>query len=389
VSAGDGVATVRIRDGLVPTLWAFVGARVLLFVVSAVGVGLVAMPQGQPVGVPGWPARSPDQGWDSLVTATERQDALWYLRIATDGYSPDDASAAFFPAYPLAIRAVAWLPGVGALGAALVVSNAAAFGALLMLHALTRREFGDPALARRTVLLVALFPTGFFLLAPYTEATFLLLSVSAFWLARGERWGWAAAVGAGAALTRPIGVVVAIGLAVEAIRQWRVQGRPLVPRVLAVGTAGLAPLLYAGAWWVREGSPWAPVDAQANWQRDEWAPWDTVWQALDHAWRYRSWWLVDVVVVGLVVAGLLVVTRRVVAAYGVYAWISLLVPLTLPYPSRPLLSAPRFVLVLFPAFWGLALVAGRRRGVETALVAGSAAAYGVLGTLFVNWHPLF
>lgn len=389
MSAPHGVVVPRIRDGLVPTLWAFLGARVLLFVVSAVGVGLVAMPEGQPIGVPGWPARAPDQGWEALVTATERQDALWYLRIATRGYDAGDASAAFFPLYPLTVRAVGSAPGLGPLGAGLLVANAAAFGALLMLHALTRLEFGDPEVARRAVLFTALFPTGFFLLAPFTEALFLLLAVSAFWFARRDRWGWAALAGAGAALTRPVGLVVAVGLAVEAIRQWRAEGRPALPRAVAVAAAGLAPLLYAGAWWVWERTPLAPLDAQANWQREEWLPWVTVGRAIDLAWRFRTWWLVDVVVVAVVVAGLLLVSRRVVAGYGVYAWMSLLIPLALPFPARPLLSAPRFVLVLFPASWGLALAAGRRRGLDTALVAAFAASYGLLAVLFVNWHPIF
>lgn len=382
-------APPRIRDGLVQTIWAFIGARILLLVVSAIGVGLISMPEGQPVGVPGWPARDADRGWGALVTATERQDALWYLRIATAGYDTDDGSAAFFPVYPVAVRAVAWLPGIGPLGAALLVANAAAFGALLMLHALTRREFDDPEMARRTVLLAALFPTAFFLLAPYTESLFLLLAVSAFWFARRERWGWAALVGAGAALTRGIGFVVAIGLLVEAIRQWRAEGRPALPRLAGAVAAGSAPVLYLGAWALAHDDPTAPLDAQEGWSREAWSPALTLWRALTLAWRYQTWWLIDVVVVAVVLVGLAAVLRHAVAAYSVFAWAGLMVPLALPFPDRPLLSAPRFVMVLFPAMWGLARLGGRRRGVETALVAGFAAGYALLATLFVNWQPIF
>jgi hypothetical protein len=379
----------RVRDGVVASAWAFAGARVLLFVVSAVGVGLVAMPSGQPVGVPGWPARTPDDGWEVLATATERQDALWYLRIATSGYEADDGSAAFFPLYPAAVRTVASLPVIGPLGAGLLIANMAAFGALLMLHALTRLEFGDEEMARRTVLLAALFPTAFFLLAPYTESLFLLLAVSAFWFARRDRWGWAAVAGAGASLTRSVGVVLAIGLAVEAIRQWRAEGKPALPRLGGAVVAGLAPLLYVGYWLARFDDPTAPLRAQGAWSRETWLPLMTIWRAVELAWRYRTWWLVDVAVVALAVVGVVAVTRRAVAAYGVFAWGGLLVPLTLPFPDRPLLSMPRFVVVLFPAFWGLARLAGRRRGVETALVAMSAAAAGLLATLFVGSQPIF
>jgi hypothetical protein len=288
------------------------------------------------------------------------------------------------------VRVIAWGPGIGPLGAGLLVANAAGFGALLMLHALTRLEFGgDREIARRTVLLAALFPTGFFLLSPYTESLFLLLSVSAFWFARRERWGWAAAAGAGAALTRSIGVVVAVGLLVEAIRQWRALGRAPLPRLAGAIGAGLAPLLYAGYWLIRFDDAWAPLHAQANWSRETWFPPVSVWRAIEDAWRFGTWWLVDLAVVAVAIVGLVLVARRVAASYSVMAWASLLVPLTMPFPDRPMLSIPRFTVVVFPVFWGLALLGGRRRGAETALVAGSAAATAVLATMFVNWQPVF
>jgi hypothetical protein len=269
------------------------------------------------------------------------------------------------------------------------VANGAAFGALLLLHALTRLELGEGGAARRAVLFAALFPTSFFLLAPYSESLFLLLAVAAFWSARRDRWGWAAAAGAGAALTRGVGFAVALGLLVEAIRAWRSQGRPPLPRVGAAVVAGAAPLLYLGWWWIREGEPGAPLEAQTRWARTVTFPLATAWDALEHAWRYGAWWLMDVAVVTLAVVGLVLIARRVVLAYSVFAWAGLLLPLGMPFPDRPLLSMPRFVLVLFPAYWGLARLTGRRPGAETALVAGSAAAAGILAALFVNWQPVF
>jgi len=173
----------RIRDGLREVAWAFVGARLLVCVISVIGGGTLPLPIGQPPTDAGFPAPVLAPGWHMLFTATQRQDAAWFLRIATAGYAPNDGSAAFFPLYPLAVRIAGWIPGVGPLGAALIVSNAAFLGALLMLHALTRLELGGEA-ARRTVLFCAFFPTAFFLLSPYTEPLFLLLSIAAFWFAR-------------------------------------------------------------------------------------------------------------------------------------------------------------------------------------------------------------
>ena len=105
---------VRLRDGLVYCFWVFLAVRVGLSLLSVVGSHLI--PPLDPVQVTGWHVGPVTVGWHNLFTATERQDALWFLRIGTSGYAPHDGSAAFFPLYPMAIRVVAWLPGRGPAG---------------------------------------------------------------------------------------------------------------------------------------------------------------------------------------------------------------------------------------------------------------------------------
>ena len=378
----------RIRDGFREALWAFLGARVLLFVISLVGGGAISpLPPGQPPTDSGFPAPNVLPGWHMLITATERQDALWYLRLATTGYRPDDQSAAFYPLYPLAVRALARLPGIGPLGAALIVANLACLGALLMLHALTRFELG-PRAARRTVLFAALFPTAFFLLAPYGESLFLLLSVSAFWFARRDRWALAALAGAGAALTRSVGVVLIVALAFEAFRQWRA-GKPLLPRLVAAAAIGLGPLLYLGYWQLRFSDFWAPLTAQRSWQREAFSPVAALGRAVVLAGRYQTWWTLDLVVVAIALVAIWIAAWRVPLTYTVYAVLSVLLPMSFTFANRPLISVPRYFLVVFPISWGLAIAAERRRPPEAAILAGSAAGFALLAYLFVNWLPAF
>src|SRR5207249_2778355 len=112
-----------------------------------------------------------------------RWDAGWFERIAQEGYDANDASAAFFPGYPLAIRAIAAVLPIGEQGAAILVSNAAFVGALIVLFALTTFEFSIP-MAKRAVLLLGCFPASFFFLSPYSESLFLLASLLCFWWAR-------------------------------------------------------------------------------------------------------------------------------------------------------------------------------------------------------------
>jgi hypothetical protein len=384
----NDLATIRVREGWRETLWAFLGARLLLAVIGVVGGGMLALPAGQPPTDAGFPNPSLVPGWHMLATSLQRQDAQWFLRLATTGYAPGDHSAAFFPGFPLAVRGVDLVPGIGPLGAGLLVANVAAFAALLLLHALTRLELGAEA-ARRAVLFTALFPTAFFLYAPYSESLFLLASIAAFWFARRDRWAFAAAAGAVAAATRSVGVLLVLALAVEALAQHR-RGRPLLPRLAAAAAVAIGPLLYVGWWQWRYADAWAPLDAQRAWRPDgAHQPIEVLVGAAQFAWRYQTWWLLDLLVVAIAVAGVALAVRSIPATYTVYAATSLLLPLLLPLASRPLLSMPRFAAAVFPASWGWALAAARRRPPEAAILVGFTGGFAVLAFLFVNWQPVF
>jgi hypothetical protein len=81
--------------------------------------------------------------------------------------------------------------------------------------------------------------------------------------------------------------------------------------------------------------------------------------------------------------------RMLRAPYLAYAGLSLLVELSVPMAGRPLLSMPRFVAVIFPAFWALARGVERRRLSEPLVVGVFAGGYGVLALLFINWWHVF
>lgn len=384
---------VRLRDGLRDSLAVFLGVRIGFSLLGLLAVGLVEPRESPPV-VTGWPIEAAafeaaTFEWTSVFTAAERQDAARFLAIATRGYDPADGNAAFFPLYPALINAADKLPGLGPLGAALLVSNACFAGALFMLHGLTRLEGLSHEAARLTVMLFAIFPTAFFFLAPYSEGPFLLASVSAFWFARRDRWGLAALTGALAAGTRSVGVLLALALAVEAVHRSRNDGRPLVPRLAAAIAVALSPLLYLAWWRVRFGDAFAPFTAQRSWQRETRPPWQTLFEAGSAAWRYGGYWLVDVVVVGVVLIAVIAGLRWLRASYSVYALASLALPLVYAWPTRPLLSMPRFVAVIFPAFWVMARAVERRRVPEPLVVAAFAGGYALLGALFVTWWDVF
>jgi hypothetical protein len=131
---------------------------------------------------------------DPLFVPLARWDAVWYLRVADSGYGESKERAAFFPLYPLLVRAVATPFGAtpaALLTAAYVIALAAFFGALALLYRLVSLELGRP-LAQPAMLLLAVFPAAFYFGAPYAESLFLLLAIGAFYAARTDRWAWVA-----------------------------------------------------------------------------------------------------------------------------------------------------------------------------------------------------
>ena len=397
----------ELRRGLLYCVVVFLAVRVGLSLFALVATALLPNSGGMaaplrdaahipgPVSVPGWPAHGITPGWHNLWTSFERFDALWFLRIATKGYANGDGSAAFFPMYPWLVRVVTPLVGGHPLAAATLVSNLCFLGSLAMLYVLGRSELSEQT-ARRAVLYAAVFPTSFFFLAPYSESTFLLLALVCLWGARRGRWEVAAAAGAGAALTRSIGVLLVLPLAVEAVQAWREGGRRGVPiRGLAWSlgpAAGTA--LYLWYWKVKSGDWLAPLHQQASWQRELANPfvtiWHATWDALNYAGLYAGGyhqldWLVGVP--ALVLAGYAVWRLRPV--YGTYVVASILPPLCLVFAARPLMSFPRFLLTVFPIFWAGALWTRGHPGRHELYLVVSCLLLGVLLLLFADWYYVF
>ncbi|MEX2457398.1 MAG: mannosyltransferase family protein [Actinomycetota bacterium] len=410
----EGTSREDIRRGLRYVLTVFLIARVGITVLAVVSVALLpAFAKDQVRGIPGpvpvvgWPAPplAPELGWDNAATSFERFDALWFLRIATSGYGVerlDDGSAAFFPGYPLAIRAVSPVLGGHPLAAALLISNLSLLAALAILYFLTRTELSE-ALARRVVVYAVIFPTSFFFFAPYSESQFFLLAITSLWAARRRRWWLAGLAGALAAATRNVGLLLVVPLLVEAFHQRAEDadaqadpGRADLRLVAAVGAAlavGIGTAAYLLFWHNLAGHGLAPLHHQTTWQREFSYPWETLIGATREAFKWigvyaGGYHLLDwlIVVPGLAACAYALIKFRPV--YGVYAWASLAAPLLYVFQARPFMSVPRFLLPIFPVYWALARW-GERRGVHELIVAAGAVGLGVMTLLFVNWYYVF
>src|SRR3954468_14501487 len=342
---------------------------------------------------------------DSLLSPLARWDSVWYLGIAHDGYS--GASSAFFPLYPLLVRAFAVSASPGALlVSAYFVSLTSLFGALWLMHRLVALELGSDGVARSAVLLLAVFPGALWFGAPYSESLFLLLSVGAFYAARTGRWWVAGALAALAAGTRSAGIVLVVPLLVL---WW--QSRPR--RAAAAGWIALAPLglaAYSLYLALAVGDGFAYLHLQDVWFRSFAGPFGGVWDGAVAAWdglrqvvsgsrthvyftaaggdpidvAWHNLELFGFLVLGAV--GVVGVMRRLPLAYGAYVLAALALPLSFPVGPQPLMSLPRFLAVLFPLFMWLALAcSGRRlrRGLVLGLFALGLAAF---TARYATWH---
>jgi Gpi18-like mannosyltransferase len=237
------------------------------------------------------------------------------------------------------------------------VSGVAFILALLAIHRLTYRVFGDRESARRAVLYLAVFPFSLFFTRVYAESVFLLTSVLAVSRAHEGRWVRAGLWGALATLARPNGILIGLPLVLLALA-----GRPTA-RVVARRWALLLPVplamaAYGTFVYTLSGDPLGWLSAQAHWGYSlGHPPWQQLLKMIGRIVKYgpydyffvssmapfRLFHGVTAMVFLALVPGIF---KRLGFALGAYVLVSLLVPLS----GDALEGVGRYAAVLFPAF---------------------------------------
>jgi hypothetical protein len=156
--------------------------------------------------------------------------------------------------------------------------------------------------------------------------------------------------------------------------------------------------------------PLEPLRVQGLWLRDWAGPFGGAWDGVVAAWEGARQLLsgsrtpvyfepaggdpFEVAGRNLALFGFLVLAvaavagtlRRLPPAYGLYAACALALPLSFPVRAEPLMSLPRFLVVLFPLFmWGALWLHGRRFAAPLALTL-SAGGLIVCSAAFGAWQ---
>lgn len=331
-------------------------------------------------------------GKDALHLLGGRWDSVWYQRIAEHGYGwtvtlPDGGvhpDLAFFPLLPALERGLAGTTPLTVQGAGIAVAWVAGLLAAWGIFAVGARLHGK----RTGVVLAALwgaYPTAFVQSMAYTETLFTALAAWSLYAVLRGRWIAAGALCVLAGLTRPSAAALIAALAVTAaavlVREWRAGGRRGLLRrnarmLLGVCLAPLGWLAYVVFVAVRQGSPFAYFEVQAEWGN-----------SIDGGRALAAF-----------IAGLpLPAALGLCAALGLLGWLVFLcVRQRQPLPvlvygiavvvisligsgyfgSRPRLMMPAFPLLLPPAVALAGLRTTARTGAVLALAALGSAAYG-------------
>ncbi|MBA3736422.1 MAG: glycosyltransferase family 39 protein [Actinobacteria bacterium] len=355
------------------------------------------------------PNRHPDASrWDTprlhelgyFTDIWARWDSDFFLRIAQNGY--DETSAAFHPLYPALVAVLGRAFFGHYVLAGLLVSLLCCLGSFLLLFRLAAERLGAEG-AQRSVLYLAVFPMSLFLQAVYSESLFLLLVLAAFAFAERGHFASAGILAGLAILTRAAGIALLPALALLA---WRHR-----ERLRALGGVGLAlpvAAVYPLVLWQQVDDPWAFSNAQDRWHRhfSPAGPLGGIWDGLVSACRGLEQFVVGhgthvagtnpmhaaaenlqafaflVLFLGLTV----VAWRKFGAPYGLFAAVSLAIPLSYPSSRWPLLSLPRFGLVVFPFFLALAALTSTRPRLHNAVIACSMLFLGVAVVQWALWQ---
>lgn len=337
--------------------------------------------------------------FQSLPGLWNRWDAPHYLSITEYGYQntgDERFFIVFFPFYPLLVRGVNLILG-NVFASAIVVSNLGLVIGSFYLYKLARLDYPQKT-ASLAVKFLLVFPASFFLGAPFSDSTFLALTILCLYYARKGQWHLCGFFGLLATLTRLFGILLLVPLLIELLLGLRVVERVREKKLreaavqvlknsiwLFLIPIGVLVYLYinhqvTGSWFTF-----------LQYQREHWhqsfgffaenvknfALYAASWKPEDSA----SLWIPQLVLSLAAIPLIFHMSKKLRISYVFYSILYMFVCLSPTW----LLSVPRYMTGVFPLYLSLAL-ASRGRSVDTVLTTGSLLFLGYCTLAFVTGH---
>ena len=383
----------------------------LLRVTSSIFAGLVSY--FRPITplefqVPVIPPSTPLSQWLERVFISPwmRWDALWFERIVSNGYSASDGTTPFHPLFPWLATPLYKL-GISPALSLVIISSISGIALFYFFKKLAQIDLA-PKDSNFALMVFALAPPAFILLAPYSEALFLLLSVLCLYFLRKKSWWLAGLMGGLATLTRQQGVFLIFPMAWEL---WENAGHN-IKTLLKGWKEGLAILLVAFGLliWMAyraifvsdfnvnfnnlQGFIYSTIispsaSAVVPIQKFIW-PWQAIYYAIEKLVSQPDvdiW--VNMIAALLFLAILAISWKKMRTSYRIYSLVIAVISFSFyTGPVHPYMGLPRHLLLGFPAFIGFA-PAINKPWLRLILIALSAMAFLFLLMIYIlkSWVP--
>ncbi len=290
-------------------------------------------------------------------------DSQHYLAIAEDWYLSEGSidrlvQLVFLPGYPLLVRLVKLAAG-NYLFAGMLVSALCFAGSACVFYKLVRLDM-EREKALRALVFMCIFPGAFFFAAPMSESLFLLLSLCCIFAARKGKFPIACLFGALAAFTRSVGLALIVPVLFELATQKKKFKDYLLLLIIPAGFAAYCGINYAVA-----GDAFKFMEYQSeHWNQHFGLFFNTAAYQTDYAIAalrenpkyFFGLWLPNLLAQLAALAVMCAGVKKIRASYSAYFLAYFFVTMGATW----LLSAPRYMLVMFPLSAALAEISKKR-----------------------------
>lgn len=308
-----------------------------------------------------WNGEEPVGGASALVQILDSWDGHWYLDVVRDGYPHHimdnvtyfvpDARAAFFPLYPMVVRAIDWVIPGGPVSISLLLNFVLGAVFVAIVGVIARRLF-DARTSERAMIIAALFPGSFVLSWAYSEAALLTVAGLCFLALSRRSWLLAGILAAFGTAARPNGLALVAACAVAsliAIKDDRDWASLVAPVLAPVGFVGF---MWFLRWHTDEDWAWFRVQREA-WKEGTSFGATAVERTLDfvvNPFSSPTSVLTAVTVVAMIWALWLARRHRIPLMYHAYSVTVLLLMLA----PATVTARPRFLFTAFPLVFPVA-----------------------------------
>ncbi|MEK7450347.1 MAG: mannosyltransferase family protein [Patescibacteria group bacterium] len=302
-------------------------------------------------------------------------DGIYYLLIAAQGYT---VNAGFFPLFPLSVKIASSIFGTvlpfdpRQYFTALILVSIYFSLSIVIMYKLILIDF-KKSIAIWSIIFMLVFPTSFFFATIYSESLFLLLTLLCFYFAREKKWLIASMLGALLTATRIVGIAIIPALLYEFIKE---EKSFLKTKALSLLVAPLGLLAYTIFNLSKWGNALYFVQAQGNLQNNRTV--NSIVLFPQTIYRYAKiltsvslsqyeWWIALLEICVFIFAGVFLFVawkKKVRFSYILFSVIAFLIPSF----TGTFSALPRYVLILFPIFIGLALLRNKAIKISYAVI---------------------